>query len=323
MLVFIGVSFLIGLVGGISEEFDPELYGGLFILITLWPMLSVHTKRWHDRGRSGWWLLVGVIPIGVLWILFECAFLRGNLGENRFGTDAGRTLGAIGKADQLYPVLIAILICLAMATTIFPRYRIPSGAMMPTLLVGDFIIVSKFAYGLPVPFTNRELMSLSNPVQGDVIVFRYPLDESIQYIQRVVGASGDRIAYSEKKLYINGERLRQSDVGVYAGEGSGARETGALLKSERVGDVQYSVLIRSGSPDFALGCNEMEGYEITIPDDHYFVMGDNRDNSNDSRCWGFVPRKNIVGKVLAVWMTWDSARQDFPVDYSRMGKLVR
>ena len=322
-LSIVGAFFFIAIAGELSGGFDFELYGGLFGLIVLWPIIAVHIKRWHDRGRSGWLLLLGAIPGGLYWILFECGFIRGGLGSNRFGADTEGALGIKGNVDRFYPVLAGLLVCLSLASTSFPRYRIPSGAMMPTILVGDFVIVNRLAYGLPMPYTTREATSLSHPAKGDVIVFHYPLDESVQYVKRVVGQPGDTIAYIEKELYINGERLPQTELGIYEGEGAGAQMNGALLRSERLGGMGYSVLIHSESPDFVPGCKEMEGNVITVPEDHYFVMGDNRDNSNDSRCWGFVPRENVVGKVLLVWMSWDSQRQGFPLEYSRIGKLIR
>lgn len=323
MLAFVGIIYFLLIAGDLFEGFNSELYAGLFSLVILWPLLAVHTKRWHDRGRSGWWLLLGVIPACMFWILIECAFLRGTLGGNQFGDESEGTLGSKGNVDRFYPVLVGLLICLSMASTFFPRYRIPSGAMMPTLLIGDFLLANRVAYGVPMPFTEQEAIPLSMPARGDVIVFHHPRDESSLYIKRVIGRSGDHVAYSGKELYINGERISQTELGTYTGEGSGERMTGALLRSEKLERVEYSVLISPESPDFALGCEEMEGYEIKVPKEHYFVMGDNRDNSNDSRCWGFVPRKYIVGKALIVGMSWDSQRQGFPIEFSRIGKLVR
>lgn len=318
MLAILVIGFLIGIAETFFESFDSELYTGMFSLLALWPTLAVHAKRWHDRNRSAWWLPIGVIPIGVLWILIECVFLPGTPEDNRFGPVPSVMLGTTGKADRFQLALSAVLIGLTVVAICYPRYRIPSGNMMPTLLIGDFIVASRLEYGIPIPFTRREAVSFRNPIRGDVIIFRYPGDLSVEYIERIIGEPGDRIAYFEKQLYINGESLHQSDVDIYVGEGWGSRETGTLRKFERQGDVEYSILINPESPDYSPGCNEMEGYEVTVPDNHYFVMGDNRDNSNDSRCRGFVPRDYVIGKALRVWLHWDGERQGSYILYSRL-----
>lgn len=319
MLVTISAGFLIAIAEAFTESFNSELYVGGFTLLLFWPTVAVHAKRWHDRDRTAWWLLLAISPftgpayLVAFWVLIECAFIPGTPEDNRFGPVPAGSLGTNGKEDRYQPALIALFIGLVIVSTSFPRYRIPSGAMMPTLLVGDFILASRVAYGIPMPFTHQEAVHLNSPIRGDVIIFLYPPSPSTVYIKRVVGEPGDRIAYSEKQVYINGERLPQFDMDVYNGAGSGARETGALRKVEKLGDVEHSILIHPERPDFAPACGDMQGYELTVPEDHYFVMGDNRDNSNDSRCWGFVSREYIIGKALMVLMNWDSKREELPI----------
>lgn len=327
MLVTIVAGFILYTLLLFSESIDSDLYLGGFVLLLFWPIMAVHAKRWHDRGRSAWWFLVTVNPLPgpaylvAIWVLIECTFMPGAPQDNRFGPSPGDSLESEGKADRFQPVLTSLLIGFILAIYCFPRYRIPSGAMMPTLLVGDFIVGSRVTYGIPMPFMLRELMSVNDPVRGDVIIYQFPPDISYIFIKRVVGEPGDRIAYIDKELYINGEHIRQTNVGKYTGGVPITRKTGVLQKLERLGDVEYYILIDSEKPNYVPGCTEMEGHEILVPDGHYFVMGDNRDYSNDSRCWGFVPRANVIGKPLFVWFAWDVQKKG--ISYSRLGRQIQ
>ncbi|MCP5142408.1 MAG: signal peptidase I [Chromatiales bacterium] len=207
-------------------------------------------------------------------------------------------------ARAFFPV---ILIVLLLRSFLVEPFRIPSGSMMPTLLVGDFIMVNKFTYGIRLPVINRKVIDLGAPERGDIAVFRFPLDPTTDYIKRVVGVPGDRIGYYRKVLYVNGQPQKLDDKGVYEGYGSGIRMSGARIASEQLGDVRHDVLIDLRRPDFNPGCNVLAEGEFTVPEGHYFAMGDNRDNSNDSRCWGTVPDENLVGKAFLIWFNWDSA----------------
>ncbi len=222
-------------------------------------------------------------------------------------------------ARSFFPV---ILIVLLLRSFLVEPFRIPSGSMMPTLLVGDFILVNKFAYGLRWPVLNRKFLALGDPQRGDVVVFRYPVEPSVDYIKRVVGVPGDVVDYRGKVVYLNGEAVAQEPVGIYKGVGSGARETGAAEGTELLGAVVHPIIVNPMAPDFAPGCRELATGPVRVPAGHYFVMGDNRDNSNDSRCWGLVPERNLVGKAFAIWMNWDAARDGFPVDWSRIGSTI-
>ncbi len=199
-------------------------------------------------------------------------------------------------AKSFFPVILAVLL---LRSFLVEPFRIPSGSMMPTLLVGDFILVNKYAYGIRLPVVNTKVLDLGAPERGDVVVFRFPRDPGTDYIKRVVGVPGDHIVYRDKTLYINGEKVPQIPAGAYRGSGSGISMSGASVREEQLGDVRHKILV----------VPRIRGIDadVTVPEGHYFVMGDNRDNSNDSRYWGFVPDENLVGKAFMIWMNWDSA----------------
>jgi signal peptidase I len=210
---------------------------------------------------------------------------------------------------SLFPVILAVLV---LRSFVVEPFRIPSGSMMPTLLVGDFILVNKFAYGVRLPVINTKILDAGEPERGDVVVFRYPKNPSVDYIKRVIGLPGDKVAYYNKKLFINGEPAKQEAQGTFIGTGSGVSMSGAKKRLERLLGVDHQILI-----DESRGT--MEG-EFTVPEGQYFVMGDNRDNSNDSRYWGFVPEENLVGKAFMIWMNWDSKGSG--VAWDRLGNSI-
>ncbi|MDT8384670.1 MAG: signal peptidase I [Gammaproteobacteria bacterium] len=212
-------------------------------------------------------------------------------------------------ARSLFPVILAVLV---LRSFLVEPFRIPSGSMMPTLLVGDFILVNKFAYGVRLPVINRKIIDVGEPERGDVMVFRYPKEPSIDYIKRVIGLPGDRVAYYKKQLFINGQPATQQRQESYAGVGAGVSMSGTQLLKEDLLGVQHDILVDDGK-------GSLEG-EFTVPQGQYFVMGDNRDNSNDSRYWGFVPEENLVGKAFLVWMNWDS--QADGIAWERLGNSI-
>jgi signal peptidase I len=192
-------------------------------------------------------------------------------------------------------------------------FRIPSASMMPTLLIGDFILVNKFTYGIRLPVINKKIVELNEPKRGDIVVFRFPKEPTVDYIKRVIGLPGDKIAYYDKKLYVNDTPVPQVSLGGYIGRGQGEDMTGSEHLEEILFGVEHSILIRNGAPS-------VEGAYV-VPSGTYFVMGDNRDNSNDSRYWGTVPEENLVGKAFYIWMNWDW--QYSGVGFDRMGTVLK
>ena len=211
---------------------------------------------------------------------------------------------------SFFPVILAVLL---LRSFLVEPFRIPSGSMMPTLEVGDFILVNKFTYGIRLPVLDAKVIEVGKPERGDVVVFRYPKDETIDYIKRVIGLPGDRIGYFNKVLYVNGEAIAQVPAGVYVGKGSGMSMTGAGRRMEILGAVEHDILVMPRTPG-------LEG-EFVVADNEYFMMGDNRDNSNDSRYWGTVPESHLVGRAFRVWMNWDSANGG--VEWDRIGMKIQ
>lgn len=212
-------------------------------------------------------------------------------------------------ARSFFPVFLAVFL---IRSFVIEPFRIPSGSMMPTLLIGDFIAVNKFSYGIRLPVTNRKVVDLGEPERGDVVVFRYPVDGETIFIKRIVGLPGDRIRYDrDKKLHINGVEAERSATEVYEGSGSGSHMTGAGRRLEALGEHTHAILYRPGQPT-------VDG-EWIVPEGQYFVLGDNRDKSHDSRFWGFVPEENLIGPASIVWMNWDWGHG---VDFGRIGTSI-
>jgi signal peptidase I len=197
-------------------------------------------------------------------------------------------------ARSFFPVIFIVLL---LRSFLVEPFRIPSGSMMPTLLIGDFILVNKFTYGIRLPVLHRKIIEITEPARGDIVVFRFPKDPSVDYIKRVIGLPGDRIGYYNKQIVVNGKPIKATPLSEYKGVGKGENMTGAILLTEDLEKVSHDILIRDGQPS-------VQG-EFTVPPGQYFVMGDNRDNSNDSRYWGTVPEENLVGKAFFIWMSWD------------------
>jgi signal peptidase I len=213
----------------------------------------------------------------------------------------------------LFPVIIIVFL---LRSFLFEPFKIPSGSMIPTLLVGDLILVNKYHYGIRLPVINLKVIDGAKVERGDVMVFRYPPKPSLDYIKRVVGLPGDEVAYLNKRLTINGRPVGTSPVPEFFDE-----EATRYFKQyeESLGSVKHRILNDDERPSFVPGVDEfpfrqncrysVEGVVCKVPEGHYFMMGDNRDNSLDSRFWGFVPDKNIVGKAIFVWMNFSNLKR--------------
>jgi len=225
---------------------------------------------------------------------------------------AGKEPTLVELSRSFFPIILVVLL---VRSFVVEPFRIPSGSMMPTLLVGDFILVNKFSYGIRLPVLNSKILDTGEPQRGDVIVFRYPENPQIDYIKRVIGVPGDHIAYRNKVLYINGQQAPQRYLGSYLGEGSGKVMTGARRLHEDLLGIGHDILVMPGRNVFG------GDFEFVVPEGQYFAMGDNRDNSRDSRAWGTVPEKNLVGKAFMIWMSWDWDKNYF-VSGDRLGNHI-
>ncbi len=276
-------------------------------------------------------LVLGSAATGGIWLIDALVFAprRRRLASEIAGAEGAGAAEAVARAGR-EPVIVeyarsffpVIFIVLLLRSFLVEPFRIPSNSMMPTLLTGDFILVNKFAYGLRLPVLNEKFLDIGEPQHGDVVVFKYPLDDKTDYIKRVIGVPGDEVWYRDKTIFLNGEPVAQLPVGEFEGVGAGAGMTGARESLENLDEIEHRILVRSNAPDLPPGCRVLAYGPVRIPPGQYFVMGDNRDNSNDSRCWGFVPERNLVGKAFAIWMNWDGSRDGFPIDWSRLGNVI-
>jgi signal peptidase I len=240
-------------------------------------------------------LVVATVLTGVIWGADAWLLRPGRMQAALAGGVAPENVREpviVEYARSFFPV---ILIVLLIRSFLFEPFRIPSDSMMPTLLDGDFIFVNKYAYGLRLPVANLKFLSIGEPERGDVIVFRLPSDPATNYIKRLVGLPGDHITVRGRQLFVNGQPMPVELTGVYEGHG----HTGARIGTEKLGDIAHQVLY---IPE-----RYTRDYDEIVPAGHYFFMGDNRDNSRDSRFpeVGFVPERNLVGKAVRIWLNWD------------------
>ncbi len=209
---------------------------------------------------------------------------------------------------SFFPVIVVVFL---LRSFLFEPFRIPSGSMLPTLQNGDLILVNKYEYGVRLPIIDRKVVEVGNPARGDVVVFRYPVDPSIDYIKRVVGVPGDTVEYRDKTLFINGQRVEAERSGDYY---EPDRSSYVGRYTEKLGDVSHEILLNRQQRQSYMpisnfphreNCSYNNGsVRCTVPPGHYFMMGDNRDNSLDSRYWGFVPDDHIVGRAFLIWMNF-------------------
>lgn len=245
-------------------------------------------------------LLVVLSAISGIIYLFDVLFwARKRSSEQKPGK-------IIEYSRSFFPVFFLVLI---LRSFLIEPFRIPSGSLEPTLLVGDFLAVNKFAYGFRLPVWEKKIIPIANPKTGEIAVFRWPPDPSYDYIKRVIGVPGDKISYHNKVLTINGKEMKQTFLEYTTDESSGK----AVAKyQENLNGIIHDIYIR---PEVAA-----EDFDIEVPEGQYFMMGDNRDDSADSRFWGFMADKYLRGKAFIVWMSWDGNTDR--VRWSRIGRFI-
>lgn len=244
-----------------------------------------------EKGLNLELILVGVTFLAGLIILVHYLMRRGKPKQSREENPL-----LVDYAKSFFPILLIVIV---IRSFVAEPFRIPSGSMIPTLEIGDFILVKKYSYGIRLPIIQTKIMDIGEPKRGDVIVFRYPPQPQTYFIKRLVGLPGDHIEWTKnKELTINGKLVKSQMLGDYQtkDDTTGRQVTANKLKETFENGVSHNLLHHSGFSSAG---------EWDVPEGHYFMMGDNRDKSSDSRYWGFVPEKNLVGKASLVWMHWN------------------
>ncbi len=279
------------------------------ILEVAWPVLFIASMglllKFTDFAAV---LLLAAVITGLIW-LFDARWAR-----LRRTSDAAEPV-VVDMARAFFPVIVVVFLIRSFWVEPF---KIPSGSMKPTLLVGDFILVNKYVYGIRLPVLNRKMVEVGPVKRGDVVVFRYPADPSVDYIKRVVGTPGDKVAYRDKRLTVNGGEVPVQPAGFYTdGELNYLRLPTFL---EKLGEKPHQMMVVPAQPPVDLAqvrqfahrgnCEyNDDGFSCTVPAGHYFMMGDNRDQSSDSRYWGFVPDDHVKGRAFLVWMNFGDLKR--------------
>jgi signal peptidase I len=309
--------------GGLNWELIAMAAGAISAAMIIWDALAASPAEGHGATRRGLleiaWpvmfialmgltlkftefsavLLLASVLTGIVWLV-DARVLRKRRAEG-----APEPV-VVDMARAFFPVILVVFV---IRSFLVEPFKIPSGSMMPTLLIGDFILVNKFSYGVRVPVINKKLFETGEVKRGDVVVFRYPADPSLDYIKRVVGLPGDRIAYKGKRLTINGAALPVQGAGVFTD--GGLNRYPAFM--EKIGEHSHVSMVVPSEPAVRLhevrqfpyrdNCEyNDDGFSCTVPPGQYFMMGDNRDQSADSRYWGFVPDDHLKGRAFLVWL---------------------
>jgi len=323
-----------------GEPADGAVMKVLYGLLPLLILAAVYRMLTAERADFSLLLVVITAVSGLVWAI-DAALLRPRreAALRAAGRDpaAFADPGTVDYARSFFPVAAVLLV---LRSFLFEPYRIPSDSMMPTLLDGDFIVVNKYAYGLRLPVTNHKFWAVGEPRRGDVVVFRYPPDPKVNYIKRVVGLPGDLVQVRGDRLLIDGEPVPFREIGRY----SDGCYLNMRLAVEKLGEHEHQVL-HCLTPDGivvpplpgcdrdipqAYVCNEALGdgpadagdAVMRVPEGRYLMVGDNRDNSQDGRWWGFVDENLLVGKATRIWFNWDLQRSGGPA-WSRIGDRIQ
>lgn len=222
----------------------------------------------------------------------------------------------VENARSFFVVLLLVWI---VRSFIIQPYRVPTGSLQPTVQPGDFLVVNQYAYGLRFPVGNREFLPVGKPKRGEIALFYFPPNPSLVFVKRVIGVPGDRVEYRDKVLYVNGKEMKQIALDSTVDDepavgGNPEQHIPVEVKEEDLDGVKHRIFINQG---MGLG----DDFDVTVPPGHYFMMGDNRDNSDDSRMWGFVPDANLIGKAFGIWMSWDAIHHR--IRWDRIGMAVK
>jgi signal peptidase I len=319
---------------------DPPFMSLLYLALPVFIGAAVLRLLVAERLDFSLVLFLITAITGVIWWIDVAVFRRQrNAAAAAAGKDPSVIAepGTVDYARSFFPVALIVLV---LRSFVFEPFRIPSDSMMPTLLDGDFIIVNKYAYGLRLPVVNRKVVDIGEPRRGDVVVFRFPRDPSINYIKRLVGLPGDRVQVRDDRLFVNGEPISFEIKGPY-NDGCYMNMQEAV---EHLGEHEHRVIYCpyevDRPPTQLPSCNrsEVRGYvcgereylgifgesptpEQTVPEGMFLMIGDNRDNSEDSRVWGLVPDKNLVGRATRIWFNLDLQRSS-TVNWSRIGQAI-
>lgn len=212
---------------------------------------------------------------------------------------------------SFFPILLIVFL---LRSFLYEPFRIPTGSLEPSLLTQEFIFVNKYAYGIRLPVIHKKVYGEGKPERGDIMVFRWPANPSVDFIKRVIGLPGDRISYINKELYVNGKKIPQEFIQKTTARDENNVEWTATEKEEDLLGRKHHIYLDDSQ-------TSRDYKDIVVPEGMYFVMGDNRDKSADSRYWGFVPDKNIVGKAVFIWLSWDS--DNWTLRWHRMGRPIR
>ena len=306
--------------------------------IVIWDLFSKRPRGKQDPHGS-WvqtaWLVMLVCAFGLMLkvtgfseILLAASMLTGLVVLCDWLRRRGRAADPNESAwleisKSFFPVILVVFV---VRSFLFEPFKIPSGSMIPTLRVGDFILVNKYDYGIRLPVTNHAFIPVHLPQRGEVMVFKYPEDPSTDYIKRVVGLPGDVVTYRDKRLTINGESVPTRPDGTFGDVENALNYATFDRYQEQLGSHDHAIITLGAQPpvfvsqvrdfpDRAACQYSEEGFSCKVPAGHYFMMGDNRDRSSDSRYWGFVPEDNIVGRAVLVWMNFQ--------DFKRIGTMIR